>query len=233
MSKILMFGNQKGGVGKSLCSMMTAAALSRSPFNLKTCIVDVDDQRSIFQARNIDLQSYPEDTAEPFDVLPMSVAELQNNIGTLDKTYQIIVIDAAGKLDSTSEVSQQEITKSLMYVDFLFMPFVAGTFNFTASYQYFDFVRQVQKARQLQTRQLHVNAFVNMYRSRSRSNAFLLEDLASLTDAGLMKTYLNDYAVFKDADSITSLYDPLSTDVAKQNFGEWINELSKIIGITE
>jgi cellulose biosynthesis protein BcsQ len=233
MAKIIMFGNQKGGVGKSLCGMMTATAISQAPFGFKTCVVDIDDQKSIFHARNIDIQSYPEGTTEPYDILPMNVADLQKRIGELDKKYQLIIIDAAGKLDANAEVNQQEITKSLMYVDFLFMPFVAGTFNFTASYQYFEFVKQVQLARQLQTRPLRVAAFVNMYRSRSRSNAFLLQDLESLDDTPKMSVYLNDYAVFKDADSITSLYDSLSTDTAKLNFSEWLNELTKIIGITE
>jgi hypothetical protein len=40
---------------------------------------------------------------------------------------------------------------------------------------------------------------------------------------------LNDYSLFRDADTITSLYDPLSTNIAKHNFSSFINELIKII----
>ncbi len=232
MAKILMFGNQKGGVGKSICSMITATALSQPPFNLKTVVLDIDDQKSIYQCRNIDIESYPEGTPPPFAVIPSTMTDLQKNIGRYDQENHLIIIDAAGKLDVNADVTQQEITKAMMYVDYLFMPFVAGAFNFTASFQYLTYAQQVQLARQLQNRKLNVFGFVNMYRSRSRSNNFLLEDIKTL-DIPFMENYLGDYTLIKDADSFVSLYDAASNDSAKQNFTHWLNELAKKIKIIE
>ena len=40
-----MFANQKGGVGKSTCSMMAANALSQAPFDKKIFLIDGDKQK--------------------------------------------------------------------------------------------------------------------------------------------------------------------------------------------
>lgn len=232
MAKIIMFGNQKGGVGKSQVSIMTATALSLPPFSLKTCIIDIDNQKSVVRIREVDLQCYPPETTPPFDVLNLRASELQKQIGQLDRDFDVLIIDAAGRLDIDIPIESQEVTKALMYVDLLFMPFVAGNHNLTATFDYFQFVRRVQEIRQLQARNLNVYGFVNMYRSRSRVNAFLLSDIEYLKQAeklDMMQTYLNDYTLFKEADTITSIYDNGSNDAAKANFSAFINELVTII----
>lgn len=232
MAKIIMFGNQKGGVGKSQISIMTATALSLPPFNLKTCIIDIDNQKSVVRIREVDLQCYPPETTPPFEVLNLRASELQKQIGQLDRDFDVLIIDAAGRLDIDIPIESQEVTKALMYVDFLFMPFVAGNHNLTATFDYFQFVRRVQEIRQLQARNLNVYGFVNMYRSRSRVNAFLLSDIEDLKQAeqlDMMQTYLNDYTLFKEADTITSIYDNGSNDAAKANFSTFINELVTIV----
>jgi cellulose biosynthesis protein BcsQ len=231
MAKIIMFGNQKGGVGKSQCSIMTAAALSNPPFNFKTCVIDTDNQKSVLRIRNLDLRAYQTESVS-FDVFDYKVADMQNIIGQLDKEYDIILIDAAGKLDNDLPIETQEITKILMYADCLFIPFVAGNHNLDATIEYFQFVRQVQKIRQLQARNLKVFGFINMHRSRSRANTFLVDDITTIQASEqleMMKTALNDYALFRDADTMTSIYTPLSNDSAKANFSSFIDEFITMI----
>ena len=119
-----------------------------------------------------------------------------------------------------------------MYVDSLFIPFVAGNYNLESTLDYFRFIKTVQLQRALQPRPLNVFGFVNMHRARSRANTFLSEDLDTLRASEnllTMKLSLNDYAAFREADSITSLFDPLSNDSAKQNFSDWLNELLTLI----
>ncbi len=234
MAKILMFGNQKGGVGKSQCTVMLATALSQAPFNLKVVVVDIDDQKSIASCRTIDKTAYGSEQAEPYPILDYSIADLQTHISELDKTYQVILIDAAGKLDAKAEVTQQEISKSLMYVDYLFLPFVSGNHNLDATFKYLRFVQQIQAARQLSNRQLAAFGFVNMYRHRSRKNQFLVQDIESIGKSEklpFLSQYLFDYALFSDADTYVSLYDASNSDTAHQNFVAWLNEIAKAIGI--
>lgn len=231
MAKILMFGNQKGGVGKTQVSIMTATALSQKPYNLKTCVVDIDNQKSVIRARNFDLRAYQTESV-PFEVRSYSIPELQKNIAALDKDFQLVIIDAAGKLDTTQPVEIQEISKALMYIDSLFIPFVAGNYNLESTLDYFRFIKNVQLQRAVQPRPLNVFGFVNMHRARSRANAYLNEDLDTLqTSENLVTMHqsLNDYAAFREADTITSLFDPLSNDSAKQNFSVWLQELLQLI----
>jgi cellulose biosynthesis protein BcsQ len=233
MAKVISISNQKGGVGKSQITLMTAAALSSPPFDLKVCVVDLDNQQSIVRTRTYDLQAYGIDSvAAPFDVLNYDIADLQNDITRLDQNFDVVLIDTAGKLDNKLPIESQEITKVLVYADFVFLPFVAGNHNLEATLDYFKFIKAVQLQRAIQPRPLQVLGFVNMHRARSRANVFLNEDLDSLqAKEGLrmMKMALNDYALFREADTITSIYDPLSNESAKLNFLAWINEFIMLI----
>ncbi len=231
MAKIIMIGNQKGGCGKTAVTIMAATALSQEPCNLRTVVIDLDPQKSVIRARKLDLRAYQTDVA-PFDVLSYSIAELQANIKRLDKEYQLIFIDVAGKMDNTQPIETQEITKALMYVDCLFIPFVAGNYNLESTVDYFNFIRQIQNIRALQNRNLQAYGFINLQKARSKANALLNEDLEILQKSENLKMLvngLNDYSLFRDADTITSLYDPLSTNSAKHNFSSFTNELIKII----
>lgn len=231
MAKILMFGNQKGGIGKTATTVMTATAFSQTPFNLKTVVIDLDNQKSVIRSRKFDLRAY-DTTDVPFEALSYTIAELQENIQRLDKEYQLILIDVAGKMDNTQPIETQEVTKALMYVDCLFIPFVAGNYNLESTLDYFTFIKKVQTIRSLQQRNLTVYGFVNMHRARSRANAFLSEDIEILKQSErltMLDTALHDYSIFREADTITSLYDINSNDTAKQNFAQFINEILKTI----
>lgn len=224
----------KGGVGKTQLTVMTAAALASPPFGLNVAVCDIDYQKSVIQARAVDLQSYGEQIKDSqfFTVFDFSFKEFQKNISKLDKTFDLVFIDVAGKLDADMPLEVQEITKALMYVDFLFMPFVAGSHNIGATITYFRFIKGVQETRQLQPRPLNVFGLVNMHRARSRANQFLTDDIEQLKNSEtimMLNTALGDYAAFREADTIISLYDTNSNDTAKLNFANFINELYNII----
>jgi cellulose biosynthesis protein BcsQ len=229
MSKIIIIGNQKGGVGKSTIATLCANALSQDPFNLKVCIIDTDRQKSIVEARDFDVEDYKGEP--PYKILGMDLPSLQKEIYALDKEYDLIFIDTAGRLDINLDIQQQEITKALMYADFLFIPFRAGNFNLDATLEYLKMVIKLSKLRGESERQLRFMGFVNMFRDRSKTNTDLILEIENLKSAGIkfMSTRLRNYTLFEDINTIDSLYDVNSTDKAKLNFTVWLNEFIKTL----
>lgn len=229
MSKIIVFGNQKGGVGKSTIATLCANALSQNPFRLKVCIIDTDRQKSIVEARDFDAEDYTGDL--PYHVFNMDLPTLQEEIYKLDKEYDLIFIDTAGRLDINLDIRQQEITKALMYADFLFIPFRAGNFNLDATLEYLKMVVKLSQLRATTERPLKFWGFINMFRDRSKTNTDLILEIENLKSAGIefMSTRLRNYTLFEDINTLDSLYDVNSTDKAKLNFTVWLNEFIKIL----
>jgi len=100
-----MFANQKGGVGKSTCTMLVANTLSQAPFKHSVFVVDSDKQRSIVKKRMNDLQAY--DEASPYQVQQMTIKDFlskDTGIYKLDNEYDYILIDVPGKLDNNLRI---------------------------------------------------------------------------------------------------------------------------------
>ena len=71
-----------------------------------------------------------------------------------------------------------------------------------------------------------------MHRQRTKANSLLNDEIQALTakeNLKMMSNALNDYAMFRDSDTITSLYDDANTEGAKANFSTWINEFLGIV----
>jgi len=231
MSKIISFGNQKGGVGKSTITVMVANALSQPPFNYDICIVDCDNQKSIVESRRFDKEDFP-DMEFPYEVYDMDVPLLQEQIKEMDQVFDFIIVDAAGKLDKDLPIDNQEISKIIMYVDYLFLPFRSGTFNLDSTLNYLEFVQKIYSIRKDTSRPLNLYGLINMFRSRSRMNRYLMQEVDEIkefTDILFMRNKLNNYTLFEDIDTHTSYYDMESNDTSKINFTVWFNEFMKVI----
>lgn len=228
MSTIVAFGNQKGGVGKSTVLTLVANALAQPPFDVRLCVVDTDPQRSLVEARAFDLEEGEE---HPYPILGMSVEELQDRIYELDQSYDLILLDTAGRLDHSVPVEQQQITRALMFADYLFIPFRAGSFNLEASMEYLRMANTLQELRAGKERPLQYVGFLNFYKDRSRSNAFLVSEIEHLQSQGIrfMNCRLRHYSLFEEIDTLTSLYNVNTTNKAKLNFTVWLNEFFKLI----
>ncbi len=231
MSKIVIFGNQKGGVGKSTVTCLCANALSQAPFNYKVLVIDNDNQKSIAEARAFDMEDLEDADTVPYLVRTMSLSEIQKQIAQLDREYDLIFIDTAGKLDADAPIESQEITKGLMYADYIFLPFRAGNFNLDATLPYLELLIKIQEQRSNSTRGLKIFGFINMYRQRSKMNDILISEVKHLKEGGLkfMINRMGNYTQFEDVDTLTSVYDENTNNKAKLNFTVWLNELLYLI----
>ncbi|BDS15657.1 ParA family protein [Aureispira anguillae] len=227
MAKVIVFGNRKGGVGKSTLTMMTATALSQAPFNKKILVIDADDQQSLVKFRNDDLGDDLD--AEPsYKIISClnDIDRLYEIIQRARTTHDYIFVDVAGRLDDFTK-------KVLFYVDVLMVPFQAGNFSLESTFDYVKFALKVSQKREgNKIRPITMVGFVNMYikgRTRYRDAR---EDLEAFEKyVSVLDNNLGFYTAFMDADTLNSIYSKKSSDTAKRNFRCWLNELIKTAGL--
>lgn len=230
MGKIILFGNQKGGVGKSTLTALCAGALSAEPFSRSVYVADLDQQQSLIRRRLSDLKTF--DGIPPYRLEAKTVAEILADIAELDRRFDLIFIDSAGKLDANLPLEAQEITRLLLLADFLFIPILGGNYALDSTLDYLKFAIKT-KARRPADRPLEIIGLVNMAEPRTLDDRALAEDLAEIRaiipSLRLMETALNRYAIFRSIDTISSLYEPGAQDRAKINFSAWIAEFYSLI----
>ena len=76
-----------------------------------------------------------------------------------------------------------------------------------------------------------IYGFVNMFKDRSKTNAFLVTEIEHLRTQGIpfMLCRLRNYTLFEEIDTRTSYYDVNANNKAKLNFTVWINEFVKTL----
>ena len=228
MSLIIAAANQKGGVGKSTCTLLAATALSLPPFNYRVEALDIDPQRSLYGRRQYDLEDVEEGKEAPqppYPVHALKFADFATQVKTFDRRAEILFLDVPGKLDSSAGKDSEAI-QALQYVDVVLVPVTAGNFALAATVDYIKAVLAVQRKRP----ELRLIAFHNMHRTRSRHGRLLsdeLDELARLTGAQLMQTPLKRYSAFEDADTLHTLYGERGN--AGENFTAWLDELHQAL----
>lgn len=229
MSKIISFANQKGGVGKSTLTSLAAAALACEPFNYSVYVADIDQQQSLISRRLADLRN--NDIIPPFAIEFNTLSQLLSKIDELDKKHDFIFIDTPGKLDINIAADEQEITKVLFVLDYLFIPIAPGNYNMSATLSFLKIALKVRAQRQ--ARELKIYIVVNMSETRTIDNKFLddeLDELKNYVSIDFLKNRIKRYSKFRAADTLESLFDEKSSERAKVNFTNFIKEFhSKII----
>ena len=99
---IIVFANQKGGVGKSTCCIQFANYLSEQ--GIGVVVADLDFQQSIHNHRKNDKEQWSE-MPEPFDVVPV---QLEKAVSVIEEFKMIddgyLLIDLPGKIDDESVI---------------------------------------------------------------------------------------------------------------------------------
>lgn len=231
MSKIITFGGQKGGIGKTTLTALCANALASPPFSRRVFVADADLQQSLSRRRLADMQEAGEIVA-PYPVSFFSLAELAQTLPALDKERDFVFLDVPGKLDINSAAPQQEAAAFLAYTDFIFVPFVPGNYALEATLHYLKTALKIKARRADSPRPLEVIGLINLYEGRTLDDRYLLEELEelkTLVNVRFMKTPLNRYALYRNTDTLTSFYEPGSADKARANFATWLNEFLQIL----
>ncbi|MBB6107820.1 chromosome partitioning protein [Mucilaginibacter lappiensis] len=121
---ICLFGNQKGGVGKSTLTVLSGNYLSLAK-DWPVTIIDMDYQQSISQKFE---KAKVLENAEPYDVLPANLDSFPPLIPVLTKNKKdAVLIDLPGKLDDDGLIP---VFKS---ADLVICPFAYDEFTFEST----------------------------------------------------------------------------------------------------
>jgi cellulose biosynthesis protein BcsQ len=236
MAKIIMFGNQKGGIGKSTLSILTANALSAPEFDYKVLVIDNDTQRSVTSIRQYDTEimeeEYKEDFEFPYDVKALTYAQIRDRIVNFDKDYDFVFIDTPGRIDLEEDIKQQEITKLLSFVDFVFVPFKGGALNLDSTLRYSKLLLDIQELRKGKPRPLSLYGLVNFYRENAITDQELKEEidyLQSNTNIVFMTAKMRQYALYERLNTYKSIYiEGRTSNKARKSFSMWFDEFIRI-----
>jgi chromosome partitioning protein len=136
----IVFGNQKGGVGKSTLCVMLANYLTLIK-KKDVLIMDMDFQKSIDERRQDDKKMTKE--SMPYEVLSIETTDYALYAEQLKTVDDIIMIDLPGKIDDES------LVPILKDADYIICPFdyeksvFTSTLTFAKLLKYFDKDKQI------------------------------------------------------------------------------------------
>lgn len=117
MSKVVLIGGQKGGIGKSTMTSFFANFLTNMA-DKNVLVIDADDlQHTLVRKRASEISEglYTEDNA-PYKLIPAASNDVCNLIETWDDMYDIIMVDLPGNL------KQKGVVDTYCKADFIFIP---------------------------------------------------------------------------------------------------------------
>ena len=136
---IIVFGNQKGGVGKTtLCTLFAnyIAAMGK-----KTLVIDCDNQQTISEKRKADERKYP-DAKFPYHVQAFNIANDENVFNLMQKLKAmngVILIDAPGNL------AQQGLIHIFSQADYVVCPFQYETTSVNSTATFILFLERLKQ----------------------------------------------------------------------------------------
>jgi len=232
MGKVIIFGNQKGGVGKSTCTLLAANAFASPPFNLRVKVIDLDEQQTI----GILYEGELERGTEPiWELIPYPDSITGGKIHKFLKVFNkamddcdLLFVDLPGYLDEGGKTD----TVSPM-ADLIFIPFTPSDKDTYSTETYLlAMMNKVRQVKEEQDRNLKVVPFVNKIDTRTRSQVNYVRAIMDAIEHshGIegMKNMLGLYKDHANAGIDTNLYGQISA-TKDINLTKWINELYKII----
>jgi len=136
---IIVFGNQKGGVGKTtLCTLFAnyIAAMGK-----KTLVIDCDNQQTITEKRKADEKKYP-DARFLYNVQAFNITSEENVFNLMQQLKAmngVILIDAPGNL------TQQGLMHIFSQADYVICPFQYETTSVNSTATFIMFLERLKQ----------------------------------------------------------------------------------------
>ena len=134
---VIIFGNQKGGVGKT--TLCTLFANHLAAMGKKTLVMDCDNQQTISEKRKMDLKKNPK-AKILYNVQTFNIANVENAnklMAELRKIDGVVLIDSPGNL------AQQGLIPLFVNADYVVCPFQFEPTSVNSTITFILFIRKL------------------------------------------------------------------------------------------
>ena len=215
--KIISICNSKGGVGKSVVTMMVATAIAEQK-NKKVLIIDCDSQASVLAMYEQEMEQYPDDTPL-IEVEALSPRRVNTFLKRFGDDYDVIFIDIPRMTDKKAD----NPTVMLLYnCDGILVPVIGSGVDTLATHEFPGIIEECREYKAEMDEELIAHGFINR-RNLRKSNQ---ETEAELKQAGLkmFKHSLSDLRIFTTPSVFVS---PLSTAEGDRRFSPFFKEFCR------
>lgn len=192
--KIITFANQKGGPGKTTCSMLTAMELASQ--GRSVLMVDSDPQASAYkwETRTLDNTPYPQ---VPFNVVHLIKLDERQFAAAIRKRAEgidYVIIDTPPQLDSS------ELFAALFVADLVVIPFVPDAAHVDALEEVLKlFGRVNSRRRQIGSDDITCRILINRHDKRRPGERAIAEKAEEISGFPAFAASLGNLAAFQNA----------------------------------
>ena len=215
--KILSICNSKGGVGKSVVTLMVASALAEQK-EKKVLIIDCDSQASVLAMYEKEMEYYPDDTPL-IEVEALSPRRVNTFLKRFGADYDIIFIDIPRMTDKKDD----NPTVMLLYnCDGILVPVIGSDVDALATQEFMAIIEECIEFKAEMKEDFSAYGFINR-RNQRKSNEEVEKMLRQ--DGLKMFSYsLSDLRIFTSPSVFCS---PLSTAEGTRRFEPFYKEFCR------
>ncbi|RYE14715.1 MAG: ParA family protein [Rickettsiales bacterium] len=228
-ARIILIGNQKGGIGKSITTMLMATALG-SDYNKRVLVIECDAQRSITKIRNYETDSFS-DVHPPCDIIYVPISKLDSAVEKNLYNYDLIFIDmpritADLENDENGDKQQEEVLSLVMLAEIILIPLTAYEIDLHSSEDFFELLENLKEYKIANKLPITIYAFQN--KAKGTKEDTLLKEWAKEHNILMFDTVIKDSIHIQRAVStfipITSSPITPSNRSVINNYKEFIKE---------
>ncbi len=217
-TRIISVANRKGGVGKSIVTILLAVALARHK-KKKVLILDCDNQGSIAEMYQNEVDLMGDEYQPAIEVEEITARKVQTFLKRFGADYDIIFIDIPRMTDNKKD----NATVMLLYnCDSILMPIVGSEVDVLSSLDFLAIVEEAAQFKEEVGEKLTYYGFIN--RRNLRKTNELAEEAMQKQGLKMFKNSLSDLKIYTLPSFFTSV---METAEGQRRFEDFFKEFCR------
>lgn len=210
---IISVANSKGGVGKSVVTILLAVAVAKKK-KKKVLIIDCDSQGSISEMYENEKSKYDEEPS--VEVEELTPRRVQTFLKRFGGDYDVIFID----IPRMTDVKKDNATVMLLYnCDSIFVPVVGSEVDVLSTKDFVNILDEAKEYKKEMDMDLKIYGFIN--RRNLRKSNEIAETAMKKRGLKMFKHSLSDLKIFTNPSFYSSI---LEYAEGERRFGDFFKE---------